>query len=77
MKTEIRLLLEEVNSSQEETIAISNLRDSIIAKPKYIRDQMARYTADTENKLQTAESENYSNYYSISIGFVRNKMILG
>lgn len=61
----------------EEGIFISNQDEIVTVHSEFIRDQMVKLNTDSKIELNITENEQYSNSTTLSISYIREKMILG
>jgi hypothetical protein len=63
--------------SSEEDILVSNQAETELVHAEFIRDRMVNLDTDSEAELNITGSDQYSNSYSLSIGYIRRKMVTG
>lgn len=61
----------------EEGIFVSNQDEIGSVHAEFIRDQMVKLNTDSVTELNITENEQYSNSNTLSISYIRKKMILG
>ena len=63
--------------SSEDCIIVSNQAEIELVHAEFIRDRMVNLDTVSETELNTTGSDQYSNSYSLSIGYIRRKMVTG
>lgn len=61
----------------EEDLLVSNQAETESFRAELIRDRMVNLDTDREAELNVTGSNQYSNSYSLSIGYIRRKMVIG
>lgn len=61
----------------EEDLLVSNQAETESFRAEFIRDRMVNLDTDREAELNVTGSNQCSNSYSLSIGYIRRKMVIG